>query len=81
MSYSNPWPARISLTVEEASIAAGLSRRTSVRAIEQGKLPSAFVCGRRRISPHALERFMAGLPPEDDGAPALRSGGVAGRRR
>ena len=54
MTFHNPWPARIAMTVEEASIAAGLGRRTIMRAIEQGKLPSAFVCGRRQISPRPL---------------------------
>jgi excisionase family DNA binding protein len=67
------------MTIEETSIAAGLGRRTIVRAIEQGKLPSAFVCGRRRISPRALERFMAGLPPEAADTPRMRSVAVSGR--
>jgi excisionase family DNA binding protein len=79
MSFNNPWPAKIAMTVEEATIAAGLGRRTIVRAIEQGRLPSAFVCGRRRISPRALERFMAGLPPEPADVPHMRTVSVPGR--
>ena len=74
----NPWPAKIALTVEEASIAAGLGRRTIMRAIAQERLPSAFVCGRRRISPRALERFMAGLPPEAAEVPRMRTVSVPG---
>jgi excisionase family DNA binding protein len=76
--FHNPWPAKIAMTIEEAAIAAGLGRRTIVRAIEQGKLPSSFVCGRRRISPRALERFMAGLPPEPADAPQMRVVSVSG---
>ena len=73
MSFTNPWPAKISMTVEEAVIASGLSRRTIMKFIGDGSLPSAFVAGRRRIAPRALERLMTGQPPERDGAPRLRS--------
>jgi excisionase family DNA binding protein len=81
MSFTNPWPARIAMTVEECSVAAGLGRRTIMRAIEEGKLPSAFVCGRRRISPRALERFMAGLEPEEADTPTMKTVSVSGRHR
>jgi excisionase family DNA binding protein len=73
MSYSNPWPQKIALTLEECCIAGGLGRRTLQRAIAEGKLPSAFVCGRRRITPRALERFMQGLPPESTDTPRLKT--------
>jgi excisionase family DNA binding protein len=77
--FHNPWPAKIAMTIEEAAVAAGLGRRTIVRAIEHGRLPSAFVCGRRRISPRALERFMAGLPPEPTDVPQMRTVSTPGR--
>ena len=78
MNYHNPWPQRIAMTIEEATIAAGLGRRTINRAIAEGRLPSAFVCGRRRISPRALERFMQGLPPEPVDVPRMKTVSVPG---
>jgi predicted DNA-binding transcriptional regulator AlpA len=47
------WPKRIAYNIEEAMFASGLSRRSLIRAMESGQLPSAFVMGRRRISPEA----------------------------
>jgi hypothetical protein len=73
------WPKRIAFTVEEAMFARGLSRRSLTRAMERGQLPSAFVMGRRRISPDALERFMQGLPPDPNTAPRMKSIAVAAR--
>ena len=78
MTFHNPWPARIAMTVEEASIAAGLGRRTIMRAIEQGKLPSAFVLVGGEF-PASLERFMSGLPPIASDAPRMRTVAVSGR--
>ena len=72
-------PRRIAYNIEEAMFASGLSRRTLDRAMASGQLPSAFVAGRRRISPAALERFMAGLPPDPNTAPRMKSIAVAAR--
>jgi hypothetical protein len=53
MSMVKDWPKRIAYNIEEAMFASGLSRRSLIRAMESGQLPSAFVMGRRRISPEA----------------------------
>ncbi len=42
------------------------------------RFPSAFVMGRRRISPEALERFMQGLPPVPATTPRMRELDPAG---
>ena len=73
MNYQNPWPQKIALTVPEAMVASGLGDRTIRRAISEGRLPSAFVCGRRRILPRALERFLTGLPPEPSDLPRMKT--------
>ena len=79
MGYSTPWPEKIALTIPEAIVASGLGDRTLRRAIAEEKLPTAFVCGRRRISPRALERFMSGLPPEPADVPQMRTISVPAR--
>jgi hypothetical protein len=72
------WPKRIAYTVEEAMFASGLSRRSLNRAMESGTLPSAFVMGRPRISPEALDRFMKGLPPDPATTPKMRTVAISG---
>jgi len=72
MSLETNWPAKIALTLEEAKFASGLSLRSLQRAIETGALRSAFVCGRRRISPGDLEAFMAGSPMPAAAPPTTR---------
>jgi hypothetical protein len=79
MSMITDWPKRIAFTVDEAMFASGLSRRSLTRAMESGQLPSAFVMGRRRISPDALERFMRGLPPDPDTTPRMRAVSIGAR--
>jgi len=79
MSMITDWPKRIAYTVDEAMFASGLSRRSLTWAMESGRLPSALVMGRRRISPDALERFMKGLPPDPETAPRMRVVAVSGR--
>lgn len=59
---------RISLTVDEAAPALGLSPRTVRNAIKNGEIPSVKVGGRRLIPVKALERHLEALAYAETGA-------------
>jgi excisionase family DNA binding protein len=80
MTLHNPWPAKIALTIEECIVAGGIGRRTLTKAIAEKRLPAAFVNGRWRIAPSALERYLAGLPPQADDLPRFKSISVSARQ-
>jgi excisionase family DNA binding protein len=58
------------LSVEEAAILLGETRSTLYRAVKDGTLPlPVYTIGRRlRIPRRAVERLVAGLPPDRDDA-------------
>jgi excisionase family DNA binding protein len=49
---------RTALTLQEAARSVGLSRRTILREIEDGRLASFKIRGRRLIRPQALEAWL-----------------------
>lgn len=79
MSALHQFPPRIALTVEEAMWAAGVSRRALFKAMEDGRLKSYFSCGRRRIFPEDLERFLRGEKPSADPVEKMKSHVVSAR--
>lgn len=60
-------PPRIALSIREASLASSLSQSTIKKLIREGKLPVSRKTGRTLISPAALERFLFGEKPQNEG--------------
>lgn len=60
----NPWPGRVTITLDELAQAVGVCRRTIKRLEADGKLPGACSMGRKKLVrvADALAWIAAGMP-------------------
>lgn len=59
----NKRTAKLTMTVNEAALALGLSRNSCYQAVEMGSIPSIRIGKRILIPRYALEKLLAGTNP------------------